>query len=485
MAVSISHLGYNKISQMIFEWQAADRTSLMALFIVLEVSLHWFWCLYVWWQQDALNTYVNIHYLYPLWLGISFVGLFFLCMVKGLFHSSNDNEIVLSRWQIALVLVYTAYISTVIVMIGYSSLFAGVSLVGAAMLGMMLIKRRYAWRMFWLHIILMLLAIMSPYFGISLPNLRQFTVIHPMLESHNYLTYNEIMAAENAVAALAFENNVLNWDSINELQRSSAFFWRSTHLYLALPKAIFIVYMFRALLLVLDDSRFETLRHANQDELTQLKNRRYGLKKMKYALATVREYQDLSVMLLDLDWFKQINDNYGHDVGDQVLIEISQTLSQSLTDESIVSRYGGEEFLVVMPDTKHDSAMVIAEQLRLNIAEHVMKIEGLTDFNVTASFGLYTLTHEERDCIAQGYKTITQQKTVARTSPLIKPIATQRAESKIASMQKLPSDICQRLISTADKALYEAKHRGRNQVVSANEMWAEKEGGKQSLYKSC
>ena len=95
MAVSISHLGYNKISQMIFEWQAADRTSLMALFIVLEVSLHWFWCLYVWWQQDALNTYVNIHYLYPLWLGISFVGLFFLCMVKGLFHSSNDNDIVL------------------------------------------------------------------------------------------------------------------------------------------------------------------------------------------------------------------------------------------------------------------------------------------------------------------------------------------------------------------------------------------------------
>ena len=373
MAVSVSHLGYKKLSQMIFEWQAADRTSLMALFIVMEVSLHWLWCLFVWWRQDALHAYVNMHYLYPLWLGISVMGLFFLCMVKYLPHSGSRRDI-LDRWQIALVLTYTFYIATVIVVIGYSSLFAGVSLVGGAMLGMMLIKRRYAWRMFWLQIILMLLAITSPYFGITLPNLRQLTVIHPLLETHNYLTYNEIMAVENAVAASAFENNVLSWDSITEIQRSSAFFWRSTHLYLAFPKAIFIVYIFRALLLVLDDSRQETLQYANQDELTKLKNRRYGLKKMKYALSTVQDNQDLSVMLFDLDWFKRINDNYGHDVGDQVLIEISQTLLQSLSDETIISRYGGEEFLVVLPDTSHDSAMVIAEQLRLSIAEHIINV---------------------------------------------------------------------------------------------------------------
>lgn len=223
MAVSVSHLGFKKLSQMIFEWQAADRTSLMALFIVMEISLHWLWCLFVWWRQDALHAYVNMHYLYPLWLGISVMGLFFLCMVKYLPHSGSRRDI-LDRWQIALVLTYTFYIATIIVVIGYSSLFAGVSLVGGAMLGMMLIKRRYAWRMFWLQIILMLLAITSPYFGITLPNLRQLTVIHPLLETHNYLTYNEIMAVENAVAASAFENNVLSWDSITEIQRSSAFF---------------------------------------------------------------------------------------------------------------------------------------------------------------------------------------------------------------------------------------------------------------------
>ncbi|MGP4716374.1 GGDEF domain-containing protein [Psychrobacter sp. T6-6] len=483
MAVSISHLGYKKLSQMIFEWQAVDRTSLLALFIVMEVSLHWLWCLLVWLQQDAVESYVNIHYLYPLWFGISLTGLFFLCMYKYLPHTENKND-ALDEWQIALVLIYTFYIATVIVVIGYSSLFAGVSVVGGAMLGMMLIKRRYAWRMFWLQISLMLIAIIVPYFGVSLPNLRQLTVIHPLIDTHNYLTYNELMAIENAIAASAFENNILEWESISEVQRSSAFFWRSTHLYLALPKAIFIVYMFRSLLLVLDDSRQETLQHANQDGLTQLKNRRYGLKKMKYTLATVQDHQDLSVMLLDLDWFKRINDNYGHDVGDQVLIEVSQTLSQSLSDEAIISRYGGEEFLIVLPNTQHDSAMVIAEQLRLSIADKAISLNNMFEFNVTASFGLYTLTHEERACIAKTYKSILQKRILpqSETVPLIKPIATQRAEN-MASMQKLPSDICQRLISAADKALYEAKHRGRNQVVSANKMLNDTTGGTHTLYK--
>ncbi|MGE6245168.1 GGDEF domain-containing protein [Psychrobacter proteolyticus] len=484
MAVSISNLGYKKLSQMIFEWQAADRTSLMALFIVMEVALHWLWCFFVWWQQDVLYNYINMHYLYPLWLGVSVVGLFFLCMVKCLFHSKSNEA--LDKWQIVLITIYTLYIATVIVMIGYSSLFAGVSVVGGAMLGMMLIKRRNAWRMFWLQLILMLLAIMLPYFGVSLPNLRQLTIIHPMLDGQNYLTYNEIIAAENMVSALAFENNVLNWDDINEVQRSSAFFWRSTHLFLALPKAIFIVYMFRALLLILDDSRQETIRHANQDELTQLKNRRYGLKKMKYALSQIKENQDLSIILLDLDWFKSINDNYGHEMGDQVLVEISQTLAQSFSDETIITRYGGEEFLIVLPNTKHDSAMVIAEQLRSSIAEQVINVEGVIDFNVTASFGLYTLTYEERACIAQKYKTILKERAVSESGslPIIKPIVAYRAESHLSSMQKMPSDICQRLISTADKALYEAKHRGRNQVVSANKMFAEQDDCAHSLYRS-
>ena len=77
MSVSLSHLGYKRLSKAIFEWQAADRAALLAVFIIMEVLSHWLWCLFVWWQQDALRAYVNIPLLYPLWFGITVMGVFF------------------------------------------------------------------------------------------------------------------------------------------------------------------------------------------------------------------------------------------------------------------------------------------------------------------------------------------------------------------------------------------------------------------------
>ncbi|BFM04038.1 hypothetical protein Psyaliredsea_26850 [Psychrobacter alimentarius] len=130
---------------------------------------------------------------------------------------------------------------------------------------------------------------------------------------------------------------------------------------------------------------------------------------MKEALIAIKDQQDFSVILLDLDWFKEINDKYGHEVGDRVLAEVAQTLLQSLAEETIISRYGGEEFLIVLPDTKHDSAMLIAEQIRLSIANQVITVEDDVTFNVTTSLGLYTLTHEERNCIKQTQEILAQQ----------------------------------------------------------------------------
>lgn len=479
MSVSISHLGYKRLSHVIFEWQAADRTSLLALFIVMEVFLHWLWCLFVWWQQEALGAYVNLYLLYPLWVGITLMGLFFWGILQHLSHITDKNKNV-NTWQLFLVLPYTFYLATVIVMVGYSSLFAGVSLVGGAMLAMMLIKRRYAWRVFLLQILLILLAIVAPYFGIHLPNLRQLTVIYPFLDTHSHTTYDELMAIENIMAPEVFKNATLDWSSIDELKRSSTFFWRSTHLYLALPKAIFIVYMFRNLLLILDDSKNEILNYANQDELTQLKNRRYGITQMKEALKKERDDQDFSVILLDLDWFKDINDSYGHEVGDQVLFEVAQTLLQSLTDEAIVSRYGGEEFLIVLPGTKHNSAMLIAERLRKDIGKHIIKVDDNERFTITASLGLYTLTHEQRVHIKQEYTEMLTQEAVSQSKTMAETRRRKSAREQ-DNQTLLPHDICQRLICTADKALYEAKDRGRNQVVSANEMFTIEEHGMASL----
>lgn len=483
MAVSISHLGYTKLSQAIFEWQAADKTSLLALFMVMEVSLHWLWCLFVWWRRDVYDTYVDIALLYPLWFGVTLVALFLLWMTSRFspVKKANSN---LYKWQGILITVYSAYIAMVILVLGHSSLVAGVSLVGGAILGMLLIRRRYVWRAFLGHAAVILAVTFIPYLGVTLPNLRQMTLtVIPLDTYYSYINYSEITTIENAISASIFQNGTLNWDSVDQLRRSSAFFWRSTHIYMALPKAIFIIYMFRTLLLILDDSKKEILQHANQDELTQLKSRRYGMMQMKQVLKSVEDHQDISVILLDLDWFKEVNDSYGHEIGDRVLVEVAQTLLQSLTDETIVSRYGGEEFLIVLPDTKHDTAMIIAEQLRRVIAKHVIILDDDTAFSVTASLGLYTLTHGERNCIKQACETLNKKDA---SQSLAKPqripsYSSKRVNRKIPAVQ-LPHDICQRLICMADKALYEAKGRGRDQVVSANEMLAAKNNNIEALY---
>jgi len=480
MVTSIYRLGYKKLSQMIFEWQASDRASLLAFFILMEVTMHWLWCLFVWLRQDAFGSYVDMTLLYPIWLTITLMGLFFWWMVGHLSHIKNDYKR-LHNWQIVLIFVYSLYIAVVVLVMGHSSLVSGVSLVGGTMLAMMLVRRRYIWYAFLIQVFLIVLVAILPYLGVNLPSMRQLTITSIPLGTYSYQTYSEMTNMENAIAATIFQDGTLSWDSINEIRRSSVFFWRSTHMYLALPKAIFMVYVFSTILLILDNSKKEIVQHANHDELTGLKNRRYGLTQMRQTLADLTDNQDYTAILLDLDLFKDINDNYGHEVGDQVLKEVADILTDTLGDVDIVSRYGGEEFLIILPDMAHDLAMVIAEQLRCDIAKHVIQVNHSLRFNVTASLGLYTLSHTERKCIKQRYASIKSEETTSQQTKL--PITKSRRSRRAAiQTSELPSDICQRLIRIADTALYEAKDCGRNQVVSANEMLAAKNNNIEPLY---
>lgn len=482
MAVSIYQLSYKRLSRIVFEWQAAERASLMALFILMEAYLHWLWCLYVWIRRDKLSLYVDIDMLYPMWLAVNIMGLFAWWMVAHL-SRIDCNEVCLNRSQILLVSVYIIYITLLILMMGQSGFVSGVSLVGGAMLGMMLIRRRYIWRAFLTLVLLILVVISLPHWGISFPSLQHTNASTIPLEIYDYLVGSgintvEISAIENAMAASTFPNETLSLESINEVRQSAALFWHSTHIYLAVPKAVFIVYIFRALLLILDASKAETLKHANQDELTKLSNRRYGLTQMQRTLAALEHKKDYSVILMDLDLFKSINDSYGHQVGDQVLQEVAGVLKATLKETDNVSRYGGEEFLIVLPSTPHNEVLAIAEQLRSNIAEHVIQVNDSFSFQVTASFGVYTLTCDEFARIKHEHMSTDHEALTPVLSKLKRLKHRRKTRLKVEGrspeqLQKLlPSDICQRLISIADKALYEAKDRGRNQVVSANEMRA-------------
>ncbi len=130
---------------------------------------------------------------------------------------------------------------------------------------------------------------------------------------------------------------------------------------------------------------------ANTDPLTGARNRRYFMAQLKTEFGRVVRYQrPCSVLMLDIDHFKSVNDTYGHDAGDEALIAFHQTVLGALRKQDVLARMGGEEFAVLVPETPADRAMVVAE----HILKAVRDIEIQTDggsFRFTTSIGVSPL----------------------------------------------------------------------------------------------
>jgi len=183
-----------------------------------------------------------------------------------------------------------------------------------------------------------------------------------------------------------------------------------------------------ALQTAMDVMRITALEHETlTDPLTGVYNRRFMEQRLREEVSKARRYHfKLAVLLLDLDHFKQVNDELGHQAGDQVLIEIGNLVNRELRDSDILARYGGEEFLVIAPNTAPSASKSLAERLRKRIESHTF----LSDFNkarklemqITVSIGVANFGDSSND-----------------------------EES---------------LIQVADQNLYRAKHGGRNQVVA-------------------
>lgn len=163
---------------------------------------------------------------------------------------------------------------------------------------------------------------------------------------------------------------------------------------------------------------------AHTDALTGCANRRYFLESARQELSRVRRYnRALSVLMLDLDHFKVVNDEHGHHVGDLVLQKLVEVCTAILREADVVGRLGGEEFAVLLPETGAMDALEAGERVRAAVANAVVPLENGTPLRVTTSVGVATL------------------------SPDIADIET--------------------LLARADGALYAAKHAGRNRVMLA------------------
>ena len=135
-------------------------------------------------------------------------------------------------------------------------------------------------------------------------------------------------------------------------------------------------------------AREELRERASKDLLTMLPNRSAIAAELEREIARChRERRSVGVILLDIDHFKKINDTYGHFAGDAVLRETAQRLRSNVRPYDQVGRYGGEEFLVVLPNCDLEQAAVQADRMRTRLAAHGMSVDG-ADIRVSASFGV-------------------------------------------------------------------------------------------------
>ncbi|HMP50478.1 MAG TPA: sensor domain-containing diguanylate cyclase, partial [Candidatus Melainabacteria bacterium] len=119
-------------------------------------------------------------------------------------------------------------------------------------------------------------------------------------------------------------------------------------------------------------------RQATTDGLTGLFNHRTGQEKLAEQLKLAERYQrNISVIMLDVDHFKSINDNYGHPAGDSVLKSVSRLIKKNCRDVDIPVRYGGEEFLIVLPEIARDGAVVVAERIRTALENEIVNHEDI------------------------------------------------------------------------------------------------------------
>lgn len=168
----------------------------------------------------------------------------------------------------------------------------------------------------------------------------------------------------------------------------------------------------------------ELINRATHDSLTGLLNRTELAKALEKEAARAGRYsRPFSLLMLDIDHFKLVNDDFGHQVGDRVLIELAGILEEAIRKVDFVGRFGGEEFLLILPELNHEKALELAERIRKQVESHTIITQDQV-IKITVSIGVSTYPEHGNDVDA--------------------------------------------LVKASDDAMYKAKASGRNQVASAN-----------------
>ena len=134
---------------------------------------------------------------------------------------------------------------------------------------------------------------------------------------------------------------------------------------------------------------------SHTDDLTQVSNRRRIMKKLAEEIQShSRKKRPMSIAMLDIDHFKKVNDSFGHQCGDMILYEMAQMISGMLRDYDSIGRYGGEEFLIILPETTNEQAFKICDRIRIAAQDHIYNYKG-RELQVAMSIGIAAKPAEE------------------------------------------------------------------------------------------
>lgn len=199
-------------------------------------------------------------------------------------------------------------------------------------------------------------------------------------------------------------------------------FWFASTIFFSIPPLAMGIFIFSTILKQWKERELYITQLSEVDGLTGIYNRRVLTDHLLDLDRNAASLDSFAIILLDLDHFKRVNDTYGHLMGDQVLIKSSQILKSSLRSTDILGRYGGEEFLIIIKNTKKEEVLGLAERCRHALAEYTYHNDEISGLKVTTSIGIAYI------------------------------------ENYMNSKDAL---------NHADQALYEAKSKGRNQICFA------------------
>ena len=370
----------------ILDWSPTQRLALLLALLFGQLLLYSVWASFVLYYPET-QRYISLDVLillFPLYFFILIYLAFFYFCCRFL------SKFPLSIWhpimQVVVSLSLAIGIPFLATLGGLLSLGAGMLMLGIPILGLFFLQRWASYLLFALSLVVFVTLVVATAF--------------------DYLPYAPLLTDQGLLGG-----------------KNSGFWLYST---------LFFNLMYVGLLFGMTDQLIQEFQNREQkvrylsehDELTGLLNRRAVQQKIRSLVAGsgMSTRIQVSVLVLDLDFFKSINDRWGHLVGDEVLVACAHRLQQIVADQGWVSRYGGEEFLVLLLEQSPEQAEVLATRICQGIGQLQVRCGSVESLHVTVSIGVAT-----------------------------------QAIDRIEAIFKL--------IHQADQALYQAKARGRNQVV--------------------